>query len=230
MFQISKNPSMFHISNNPSHGVQSPDVPRRRGWKSAAAALAMTALLPLSQAAHAAYPDHPINFIVPWGAGGGADLLARTSSKIMETSLGVSLPVINVPGADGMVGMDQAADLAGRRLQRGRIDRRHLRAAHAQESAVQARPNHPAGGHDPAALGLLGQCQWPVEDMGRPRQRGEEENTDGGRHRLRQCRRHHHALPEVQGHRPAVGSLRQTRHALQLDPGRERGHRLRADR
>jgi len=105
MFQISKNPSMFHISNNPSHGVQSPDVPRRRGWKSAAAALAMTALLPLSQAAHAAYPDHPINFIVPWGAGGGADLLARTSSKIMETSLGVSLPVINVPGADGMVGM-----------------------------------------------------------------------------------------------------------------------------
>jgi tripartite-type tricarboxylate transporter receptor subunit TctC len=55
--------------------------------------------------AHAAFPDHPINFIVPWGAGGGADLLARTSSKIMEKGLGVSLPVINVPGADGMVGM-----------------------------------------------------------------------------------------------------------------------------
>jgi tripartite-type tricarboxylate transporter receptor subunit TctC len=55
--------------------------------------------------AHAAFPDHPINFIVPWGAGGGADLLARTSSKIMETTLGVSLPVINVEGADGMVGM-----------------------------------------------------------------------------------------------------------------------------
>lgn len=65
-------------------------------------AIALGALLPL---AHAAFPDHPINFIVPWGAGGGADLLARTSSKIMETSLGVSLPVINVPGADGMVGM-----------------------------------------------------------------------------------------------------------------------------
>ncbi len=64
--------------------------------------LALGALLPL---AHAAFPDHPINFIVPWGAGGGADLLARTSSKIMETGLGVSLPVINVPGADGMVGM-----------------------------------------------------------------------------------------------------------------------------
>lgn len=63
---------------------------------------ALGALLPL---AHAAFPDHPINFIVPWGAGGGADLLARTSSKIMEKGLGVSLPVINVPGADGMVGI-----------------------------------------------------------------------------------------------------------------------------
>lgn len=55
--------------------------------------------------AHAGFPDHPINFIVPWGAGGGADLLARTSSKIMEQKLGVSLPVINVSGADGAVGM-----------------------------------------------------------------------------------------------------------------------------
>lgn len=64
--------------------------------------LALVALMPL---AHAAFPDHPINFIVPWGAGGGADLLARTSSKIMEKGLGVSLPVINVPGADGLVGM-----------------------------------------------------------------------------------------------------------------------------
>ena len=64
--------------------------------------IALGALLPM---AHAAFPDHPINFIVPWGAGGGADLLARTSSKIMEKGLGVSLPVVNVPGADGMVGM-----------------------------------------------------------------------------------------------------------------------------
>ncbi len=55
--------------------------------------------------AYAAFPNHPIDFIVPWGAGGGADLLGRTASKIMAESLKVSLPVINVPGADGMVGM-----------------------------------------------------------------------------------------------------------------------------
>jgi len=51
------------------------------------------------------FPDHPINFIVPWGPGGGADLLARTAGKIMSTDLGVSLPVLNVPGATGQTGI-----------------------------------------------------------------------------------------------------------------------------
>jgi tripartite-type tricarboxylate transporter receptor subunit TctC len=51
------------------------------------------------------FPDHPINFIVPWGPGGGADLLARTSGKIMAQDLGVSFPVLNVPGATGQTGI-----------------------------------------------------------------------------------------------------------------------------
>ncbi|HEX4510972.1 MAG TPA: tripartite tricarboxylate transporter substrate binding protein [Burkholderiaceae bacterium] len=72
---------------------------------SLASLASLASFAPLSSHAQAAYPDHPINFIVPWGAGGGADLLARTSSKIMEKTLGVSLPVLNVEGADGMVGM-----------------------------------------------------------------------------------------------------------------------------
>ena len=42
---------------------------------------------------------------MPWGPGGGADLLARTAGKIMSEDLGVSAPVINVPGATGMTGM-----------------------------------------------------------------------------------------------------------------------------
>jgi putative tricarboxylic transport membrane protein len=57
------------------------------------------------QAQAAGYPDRPINFIVPWGPGGGADVLARTAGKIMSQALGVSMPVINVPGATGMTGM-----------------------------------------------------------------------------------------------------------------------------
>lgn len=58
-------------------------------------------------AAHAQekFPDRPINFIVPWGPGGGADLLARTAGKIMSHDLGVSFPVLNVPGATGQTGI-----------------------------------------------------------------------------------------------------------------------------
>jgi tripartite-type tricarboxylate transporter receptor subunit TctC len=53
----------------------------------------------------AGYPEHPIELIVPWGPGGGADILARTAGKIMSEDLGVSTPVINVPGATGLTGM-----------------------------------------------------------------------------------------------------------------------------
>ncbi len=69
------------------------------------AALSAAAVAFLDAPARAEYPDHPINFIVPWGPGGGADLLARTAGKIMSKDLGVSVPVINVPGATGMTGM-----------------------------------------------------------------------------------------------------------------------------
>jgi len=53
------------------------------------------------------FPDHPINFIVPWGPGGGADLLARTAGKIMSQDLSVSFPVLNVPGATGQTGISK---------------------------------------------------------------------------------------------------------------------------
>lgn len=51
------------------------------------------------------YPSRPIEIIVPWGPGGGADQLARIVSKLMEPIVGVSLPVVNVPGATGGAGM-----------------------------------------------------------------------------------------------------------------------------
>ena len=51
------------------------------------------------------YPSRPIEFIVPWGPGGGADQVARKSGKLMEEDLKVSFPVVNVPGATGNTGM-----------------------------------------------------------------------------------------------------------------------------
>ena len=53
------------------------------------------------------YPTRPIEFIVPWGPGGGADQVARKSSQLMEKDLRVSLPVINVPGATGQTGLNK---------------------------------------------------------------------------------------------------------------------------
>ncbi len=51
------------------------------------------------------YPTRPVEMIVPWGPGGGADQLARLTGKLLEPNLGVSLPVVNVPGATGGTGM-----------------------------------------------------------------------------------------------------------------------------
>ncbi|OFW31149.1 MAG: hypothetical protein A3H97_16685 [Acidobacteria bacterium RIFCSPLOWO2_02_FULL_65_29] len=71
--------------------------------------LAATLIACGAAAAHAQekYPIRPIEFIVPWGPGGGADQVARKSSQLMEKDLKVSLPVINVPGATGQTGLNK---------------------------------------------------------------------------------------------------------------------------
>ncbi|HLI25491.1 MAG TPA: tripartite tricarboxylate transporter substrate binding protein [Chloroflexota bacterium] len=82
-----------------------------RGGESAApsagGAAAPAAAKPAGARAQGAarYPARPIDFIVPWGAGGGADQLARTIGSLVEKTLGVPLPVQNVPGATGATGM-----------------------------------------------------------------------------------------------------------------------------
>jgi tripartite-type tricarboxylate transporter receptor subunit TctC len=73
----------------------------RTGWLGALVFLAVAAGVP----AHAQYPERPIELIVPWGPGGGADQLARLVSKLAEPALGQGIPVVNVPGATGATGM-----------------------------------------------------------------------------------------------------------------------------
>jgi len=58
-------------------------VPARGGWK----------------------PSRPVEYIVPWGAGGGADALARFTATRLEKHFGVPFPVLNVPGGTGSVGI-----------------------------------------------------------------------------------------------------------------------------
>jgi tripartite-type tricarboxylate transporter receptor subunit TctC len=70
-------------------------------------ALARTAALcalTFAAAAYAAYPERPITFIVPWGAGGGTDGTARYFAAMMEKELGQPVNVVNRTGGSGVVG------------------------------------------------------------------------------------------------------------------------------
>ena len=68
--------------------------------------LASLAALLVAAAAHAqsAYPDRPIRFIVPFTAGSGTDIIARTVGEAMSRSLGQPIVVENHPGAGGTLG------------------------------------------------------------------------------------------------------------------------------
>ena len=68
-------------------------------------AVAVSAALLGGKAQAAGYPERPIELIVPWGPGGGADQLARLISKLAEPLLGQGIPVVNVPGGTGATGL-----------------------------------------------------------------------------------------------------------------------------
>ena len=55
------------------------------------------------------YPEQPIKWIVPYPAGGGTDVLARTLSEAMRTGLGQPIVVDNRPGAATNIGADLVA-------------------------------------------------------------------------------------------------------------------------
>lgn len=80
---------------------RNPHRPARRSLLLAGSALALAPRLAFAQQK---YPSRPVEFIVPWGAGGGADQLARRVGTLLEPELGVSLPILNIGGATGNTG------------------------------------------------------------------------------------------------------------------------------
>jgi len=67
------------------------------------ACLALAALA-TAAAAQSNYPDHPIKVVVPFTAGSGTDIVARTVGEHMSKTLGKPLIIENRPGAGGTVG------------------------------------------------------------------------------------------------------------------------------
>lgn len=52
-------------------------------------------------ASHAEYPTKPVNFMIPFGVGGSADLMGRALAAGAKSSLGQPIVPINRPGAGG---------------------------------------------------------------------------------------------------------------------------------
>ena len=70
------------------------------------APLAVGAVVALTALAHAqeAWPQRPVTIVVPFAAGGSADLLARILQQHLQTKFGVPFIVENKSGAGGSIG------------------------------------------------------------------------------------------------------------------------------
>lgn len=83
----------------------------RRQFIHSLAALAATPVLPaMAQAPAGAWPQRPIEIIVPFAAGGGTDVLARALAEVARKHLPQDLIVLNRAGASGAVGWTELAN------------------------------------------------------------------------------------------------------------------------
>lgn len=70
--------------------------------------LLITAAFALPDEIHAAELDcRSVEFVVPTGAGGGTDLMARSLAQGFEEASGISAQVVNVSGGSGIVGKQE---------------------------------------------------------------------------------------------------------------------------
>lgn len=83
---------------------------KSRIWLSVAVAFSLMAfVLAVSPAAQAAFPEKPIRMIVPFPAGGNADIVARSIGNELSKNLGVPVVIENRGGAGGVIGSEIVA-------------------------------------------------------------------------------------------------------------------------
>jgi tripartite-type tricarboxylate transporter receptor subunit TctC len=74
--------------------------------------LALIAALPAGAVCAQDYPNRPVKFIVPFGAGGPADVFARVLAQHMQETLKQTFVVEDRPGAGSVIGTDAVAKSA----------------------------------------------------------------------------------------------------------------------
>lgn len=81
---------------------------KQMAWCASVAGLAIG----MGAGAHAAgsYPDHPVTIVVPFGAGGSADVYARQLAQKLQQKLGQSFIVEDKPGAGAVIGTAYVAN------------------------------------------------------------------------------------------------------------------------
>ncbi len=87
---------------------------RLRSMKLLAVSLLSTVLSAAASSGTAAdtYPSHPLRFIIPFAAGGGADVVARMIAKGLSERVGQQVVADNRAGAGGVIGTELGARAA----------------------------------------------------------------------------------------------------------------------
>ena len=73
------------------------------------AVLAATCIAALPLNVQAAWPEKPIQLIVPFGPGGANDLMGRVAATGLSKQLGQPVIIENKPGAGAIIGADYVA-------------------------------------------------------------------------------------------------------------------------
>ena len=93
---------------NPARSLAALAAPAfRRSWRPILATLFAALVTPLAAAQD--YPSKPVRIIVPFAAGGPADVYARYIAQRLQESMGQSFVVDNRPGAGSIIGTDAVA-------------------------------------------------------------------------------------------------------------------------
>ncbi len=119
---------------------------RRKLLQLAAAAAALPAMA--RRASAQSYPSRPITIVVPYGAGGPSDIVARLVADAMRAAIGQAVVIENVAGASGTIGVGRVARAApdGYTLSMGGW------ATHVLNGATLALPYDPLLDFEPVVL------------------------------------------------------------------------------